>query len=95
MRLKELKRQVAMEEAKVAKENERKTLKRKLFVLRHRKVIRVIKATGTGAKRVGRGLNRITQIAVSAAQKAEKKTKKKQKGNGLNFNMPDYSGFAS
>ena len=96
MGLKELRQQIARERANQSNENsavrkktEERKLKKELFMLRHRKKVKVVKVIGSGASRVGRGLGRMA----NALQEAEKKSsKKKKKSSG--YGLPDYSAFA-
>jgi len=105
MGLKELREQIARERAKQANENsasseksEERKLKAELFMLKHRRKVRVVKAIGKGGARVGRGLGRVAKMSASALAKAEKKAsskKKKKKSSGFSFgSVPDYSAFA-
>ena len=97
MGLKELREQIAREKAKDSDYSEERKLKRELFMLKHRKKVRVIKAIGKGGPRVSRGLSRVAKMSASALAKAEKKSSKKKKKRSYGFGngngLPDYSSF--
>lgn len=97
----QLRRELAEEKAKVSvlnsfrkSDSEKTSLRKKLFALKHRRTIKVVKMVGSGAKRVGRGLGRVARKGYSAYQKAEKGQKKSKRKSNNFGGLPDYSAFA-